>query len=360
MFHMLTDYHKNRYKWAFNAEREFINSFVVLKVQDHKDGPLLEDRIGFAENAPSFCHLTECYKVAEKTRKQAFEEYDNEIRKLEDLIKKNHTQIEIEMKEKTSKENQLFIQIKNCKEFLTHIEKIISDLNAIEIKCFVNEIIPIQSTHKKASAINGYALKLEQFVKTRINKQISDLKESAQPLPILAIGDLQLPEIDSIPEIQQKIDTFWFNSRYQKSLHITREHATDWVEKMYKAYMNQLFFIHNEGTQHLEQLLNEKESLLQMKDATLLRLYNIQDNDQKRRDLLIKQQKELNTWWKQDCEHAKNLPAYFIKHWLLYKEELEQTFLHVSVDERWLVLQYLLLLRLDGEKIIESMNIGES
>ncbi len=52
--------------------------------------------------------------------------------------------------------------------------------------------------------------------------------------------------------------------------------------------------------------------------------------------------------------------AYLIKHWLLYKDELKQKFRYVSVEERWLVSQYLLFLQQDGEKMIESMNIGES
>ena len=64
--------------------------------------------IGLDQKAPSFCHLTELYKVAEKTRKEVFEEYDKEIEKLGDLIKKTNIQIEIELKETASKENQLF------------------------------------------------------------------------------------------------------------------------------------------------------------------------------------------------------------------------------------------------------------
>ena len=89
---------------------------------------------------------------------------------------------------------------------------------------------------------------------------------------ILSIRHLQLPGLDSIPEIQQKLDSFWLNSQYQKSLQITREHATSWVKKMYKAYIFLLTLIHNEGTQHLQQLLIEKEALQHMKNATLQRL----------------------------------------------------------------------------------------
>ena len=359
MFHMLTKYHKNRYKWAFDAQREFIDSFVVLNIQEY-DSSFSEEIIGLDQKAPSFCHLTKLYNIAKKTRKELFEEYDKEIERFGDLIKENNIQIEIELKETTSKENQLLIDIKNGKEFLTHVENMIEDIKSIEIIRFVNEMIPFQSNHKKASFINGCALKLENLVKIRIQKQISELRENAQPLHLLSIRHLQLPELDSIPEIQQKMDSFWFKSKYQKSLQITRDHANVWVENMYKDYINLLTLIHNEGTQHIQQLLNEKDVLKQMTDATLQMLQNTRSNNQEKRDLLTKQQKELNTLWQQDCEHAKRLSTYFIKHWLLYKEELEQKFLHVSVEERWLVSQYLLLLQQDGENIIESMNIGES
>ena len=224
MFHMLTEYHKNRYKWAFDAQREFIDSFVVLNIQEY-DSSFSEEIIGLDQKAPSFCHLTKLYNIAKKTRKELFEEYDKEIERFGDLIKENNIQIEIELKETTSKENQLLIDIKNGKEFLTHVENMIEDIKSIEIIRFVNEMIPFQSNHKKASFINGCALKLENLVKIRIQKQISELRENAQPLHLLSIRHLQLPELDSIPEIQQKMDSFWFKSKYQKSLQITRDHA---------------------------------------------------------------------------------------------------------------------------------------
>ncbi len=126
------------------------------------------------------------------------------------------------MKETSSKEKQLLIEIKNGKEFVAHVENKIKDINAIEIVRFVNEIIPIQSNHKKASFINGCALKLENFVKTSIKKQISDLKEIAQPLPILSMRQWQLPELDSIPEIKQKMDSFCFQQQISK---IITKHA---------------------------------------------------------------------------------------------------------------------------------------
>ena len=286
MFHMLTKYHKNRYKWAFDAQREFIDSFVVLNIQEY-DSSFSEEIIGLDQKAPSFCHLTKLYNIAKKTRKELFEEYDKEIERFGDLIKENNIQIEIELKETTSKENQLLIDIKNGKEFLTLVENMIEDIKSIEIIRFVNEMIPFQSNHKKASFINGCALKLENLVKIRIQKQISELREYAHPLHLLSIRHLQLPELDSIPEIQQKMDSFWFKGKYQKSLQITRDHANVWVENMYKDYINLLTLIHNEGTQHIQQLLNEKDALKQMTDATLQMLQNTRSNNQEKEIFLL-------------------------------------------------------------------------
>ena len=149
MFHMLTKYHKNRYKWAFDAQREFIDSFVVLNIQDYHPA-FSKETVGLDQHGPSFCHLTKLYNVAEKTRKELFEEYDKEIERFGDLIKENNIQIEIELKETTNKENQLLIDIKNAKEFLTHVENIIEDIKSIEIIPLVNAMIPFQSNHKKS------------------------------------------------------------------------------------------------------------------------------------------------------------------------------------------------------------------
>jgi hypothetical protein len=72
---------------------------------------------------------------------------------------------------------------------------------------------------------------------------------------------------------------------------------------------------------------------------------------------LVVHHNEVNEMWKQDSEHAKQLQSYFIKHWLLYKEELQAHFLYGNSKERFLASQYLLLLEQDGEKIINSLNI---
>src|SRR5438045_17332 len=106
MIHMLTHYHKNRYKWTFRAQREFIHSFIILNIPEN-DLPFSEKMIDSDQKGPAFHHLSELYQVTKKTRKQVFEAFDKEIERFGDLIKENNNQIEIELKESASKEKQL-------------------------------------------------------------------------------------------------------------------------------------------------------------------------------------------------------------------------------------------------------------
>ncbi len=43
MIHMLTHYHKDRYKWAFHAQKEFIHSFNILNIPEND--PLFSEKM---------------------------------------------------------------------------------------------------------------------------------------------------------------------------------------------------------------------------------------------------------------------------------------------------------------------------
>ena len=64
--------------------------------------------------------------------------------------------MEIELKETASTGKSIVNNIKNGKKLLTHVENMIEDIKSIEIIRFVNEMIPFESNHKKASFINGF------------------------------------------------------------------------------------------------------------------------------------------------------------------------------------------------------------
>ncbi|MCQ6274809.1 hypothetical protein JMM81_07475 [Bacillus sp. V3B] len=340
MNHRFIDFHKKRYEWAFNAKTEFINCFVRLDVHER-----------------SFNHLTKLYNEAEETRKRELEEYEKNIEKLEKLIESKRLQINQELNVFNIKDKQISREIENYRGLTVYLEKIMKDTKAIEVEPIVKDMIIYNASHKKASILNGYASNLQSIVKMNLEEQLTDIKEKVHNLNITSVNDLRLPELDSIPRIYQKIDSFWLTNSYDKAFYNLCDQAIDWVVKLYKAYMKVLTLILNEVVEQSEQLLKKAEDLKRIKDEKVEKLHKEIIVDKKKRDLLHTRYNEVHEMWKQDCEHAKQLQGYFIKHWLQYKEELQHYFLSGNAEERWFVSQYLQLLQQDGEKIIQSLNI---
>jgi len=355
MNHTFTDLHKNRYEWAFSAKREFINRFVRLDVQEilYK---LQEDLEMLDGNELSFNRLSKMYSEAEEASKLELKEHEKSIEKFNQFIERQRLQINQELKEFNLKQKQISSEIENYKEFSMHLDKIMKEIKSIEIEPFVKEIITYDSSQKKASVLNGYASNLQFTVETNLEKQLTDIKAVANSLKITEGHDLRLPELQSIPRIYQKIDAFWLTTSYDKVFYNLLDKSIDWVVEMYKVYLDILTSIRNEIKKKPEQLLNQAKALRQMNDEKLKRLHKEIAKDEEIRDQLIEKHGEVYEKWKEDCEHAKHLQDYFIKHWLLYKEELQRHFLSGNVEERWFVTQYLQLLQQDGEKIIESLN----
>jgi hypothetical protein len=359
MNHTFIDFHKNRYEWAFHAEREFINRFVRLDVQKAERSLTKEfTLLGTSDvNELSFNHLTKLYSEAKEESKLEFEEHKKNIEKLEQLIERKRLQIIQELNALDRKEKQISSEIENYKAFSMELEKIMNDIKAIEIESFVKSIIIYDTSHKKASVLNGYASNLKLTVETDLEKQLMKIEEEVHNLNITSGRDLRLPKLASIPKIYQKIDAFWLTSSYDKAFYHLCDKAIDWVVAMYNAYLDVLTPILNGVEEQREQLVKKAQALKWMKDEKVIKQQKEIAQDEKRRDQLMAQHDEVYKMWQQDCEHAKQLQGYFIKHWLLYKEELQQHFLSSSVKERWFISQYLQLLQQDGEKIIESLNI---
>lgn len=359
MNHTFTDFHKNRYEWAFHAEREFMNRFVRLDVQ--KIESTLTKVLTFSGNSDvnelSFIRLTKLYSEAEEASKLELEEYETNMEKLEQFIERKILQINQELEVFNIEDKKILSEIENHKEFSMHVESIMKDINAIKIEPFVKTTIIYDTSHKKASLLNGYASKLQLTVETNLEKQFRKIKEEAHNLHITLSHDLRLPELESIPRIHQKIDSFWLTSSYDKAFYHLCDNAMDWIREMYKGYMEVLTSILNEVAEQCEQLVKKAQALKSMKEEKVNKLHKEIVEAGKKRDLLMAHHNEVHEMWKQDCEHAKHLQGYFIKHWLLYKEELQQQFLASNAEERWFVSQYLQLLQQDGEKIIESLNV---
>jgi hypothetical protein len=220
----------------------------------------------------------------------------------------------------------------------------------------VEKIIENDPNNKKASVLNGKASRLQLTVEEGLEKQLTKIKEKAYNLNLVSGNHLRLTVLYSIPEIKKTFFGFLFHS-YEKALNNIRVNAIDWVVDMYDSYVDLLTPMLNEVTEQLEQLLKKRVFLRGANERKVNELRRAVDQDIGRLNDLVTHHSEVLKMWEQDCEHAKQLQGYFIKHWLLYKEELQRKLQYGTTEERWLALHYLLLLQQDDEKIIESLKI---
>src|SRR4051794_10030836 len=208
MNHTFIDFHKNRYEWAFHAGREFINRFARLDVQKAERSLIKElTLLGNSDvNELSFKHLTKLYSEAKEESKLEFEEHKKNIEKLEQLIERKRLQIIQELNALNREEKQISSEIEHYKAFSMELEKVMNAIKASEIESFVKNIIIYDTSHKKASVLNGYASNLKLTVETDLEKQLTKIKEEVYNLNMKLGHDLKLPKLDSIPKIHQKID----------------------------------------------------------------------------------------------------------------------------------------------------------
>lgn len=310
-------------------------------------------------NELSFNWLTKLYIEAVEASNQELEENAKQMDKYTELIDRQEKLINHETNQADTKYRRLVSEILFYKEFSTILIKLVKNVDTDSIKEFVTEKIEYNSSHKKASVINGFAAKLQQSVETELELNLRKGIVQAKNLKISSGYLLQLPELDSIPKIHKKMDAFWFIGTYEKALYKTRGAACDWVEEMYKNYNDLLLPVLHEAEEKIEQLLKEAEAFQLMSFGKIKKRNHELDEYQEIKNQLEEQHREIYEMWKQDREHAAELQRYFIKYWLQYKEELQHHFLHGNPEERFLAAQYLHLLQQDGEEIIESLNFEE-
>jgi len=358
MNQLLTDLHNKRYRWAFHAKKEFLSHFVRLDVQklEHYHPP---QEISGSTNVDkeSFQGLMNGLKLAEKMRRQENERHEKELEKLEQIIFEKKAQMDLKLNFFHMKNHECSSKIENYKEFSNSIKMIIEEMKRMDKDSFVKKFLKYDVNHKKASILNHNAIQLQITVEKKIENQLREIKERTNSLSLLKMVHLELPKLDPIPKIKQKIDSYWLKGRYDKAFHRLSNEATVWVEAMHQAYQNVLEVYLNEAADICHQLANEVEALERTKEETVSTLQNELNEMEGKRNCLRIEYAKVDEMWERDCEHARQLPSYFIKHWLLYKEELQHQFLSENPQERWAAAQYLQLLQQDGENIIESMNI---
>ncbi|KAA9024235.1 hypothetical protein [Niallia endozanthoxylica] len=358
MNQVVTDLHNKRYEWAFHAKKEFLNHFVRLDVQkiEHYHHPR-EISVNTVVDKESFQSLMNCLELAEKVRKQENEIHEKELEKLEQIIFEKKAQMDLELNFFHMKNHEFSSKIENYKEFSNDIKTIIQEMKRMDKDSFVKNFLKYDANHKKASILNRNAIQLQITVEKKIENQLMEIKERTNSLNLLKIVHLELPKLDPIPKIKQKIDSYWLKSRYDKAFNRLSDEATVWLEEMYQAYQNVLQAYLNEASDIYNRLAHEAEVLKRTKEETISQLQNELTEIEEKRDYLRTEYEKADEMWERDCDHARQLQGYFIKHWLLYKKELQHKFLSENPQERWIAAQYLQLLQQDGENIIESMNI---
>ncbi|MFK9093082.1 hypothetical protein [Bacillus salipaludis] len=305
-------------------------------------------------NELSFNRLTKLYKEAEEASKLELEQYEEKMKKQDELIKRQQFLLEHELEEAEMQYNQICSEIDVYEGFLKKVE--FKNLDPDHIWDLVNGIIEYTPNNRKASVINDDALRLQEIVASELEIKFRRIKQEAGILKLGISNLLELPYLPPIPRVEQKIDAFWLKNTYEKAITRIRGIAYDWVTEMYQNYNLLLTPILKAANEQKEQFFHEAEGLKFVNTETRGRLEEELASYQKEKADLDFHYQKVYQLWNQDREHASQLQGYFIKYWMEYKEELQQHFHYGNAEERWLAAQYLQLLGQDGEKIIESLN----
>ena len=179
MNHTFVDFHKNRYEWAFHAEREFLNLFVRLDVQKvERTLTKVLPHLGNSKvNELSFDRLTKLYSEVEKESKLEFEEHEKKIEKLKRLIERKRLQIDQEWKAFNIENKQISSRVEDYQAFSTDLESIMNDMKTIEIEPFVKNHMIYDTSRKKASILNGYASNISMYRRNKFGETADESKK---------------------------------------------------------------------------------------------------------------------------------------------------------------------------------------
>ncbi|WP_042454314.1 hypothetical protein [Neobacillus dielmonensis] len=346
----LINFHQNRYEWAFKAKQEFINGFIGLDEWLRNKRKLGEFS---TVSELTFSQLAKVFKESEEVTRLKLEQHQEKLKKYGELIERQKILLNHVIKEE-ERYDEICSELKQYDLFLNKMA--LKDTSSNYIFELVNHVIVYMPNNRKASFINQNIEDLEQQLKEDIEPKLREIIQEADGLNIGTTALFQLPYYSPIPRIEQKIDTFWLKSSYEKAVNQTREFAYDWVTKMYHSYNEVLLFIQNEAIERREQLSKEKNAI---HFATTEKRKKLEQELAEMEQLRAQHDVhslEVYEQWNISKKHVSQLQGYFIKHWMEYMEELKQLLLKGNTQERWLASQYLGLLRQDGEKMIKSLN----
>lgn len=339
----LTNFHNRRFEWAFLAEREFMEQIESSTITQNHEA-----------NESSIKRLTNLYKEAKEESKLELARYEERMKLQDELINRQQSLLEQELVEAEAPYKQICSEIEAYEGFLKKIE--LKNIDPDHIRELVNDVIEYTPDRRKASIINGDVLQLQEMVASELESKFRKIKQEAGMLKIEISHLLELPYLLPIPRIEQKIDAFWLKSTYEKAISGIREIAFEWVTEMYQNYNLFLTPILKAAKEKKEQFFQEAEALKLGNTERKAKMEEELANYQKEKMVLDAHYQKVYQLWNQKRELASKLQGYLIKWWMEYKGELQRHIQYGNAEERWLAVQYLQLLRQDGEEIIEALN----
>lgn len=359
------DFHKKRFEWVLKAIKDFSVHFdewkskapyttgmtnsvegLVQMLQTHLEPP----------HDASFNGLKKFFQKAEKERQSELESYEKQLESYQMLITKQASILDHEKEQAHLQEERLLNDFNRFDQFQQQIE--LKNTDSVHIWELVDDIIEYTPYNKKASVINYDVSRLQIWAERDLGNSLLSIKQKASDINIELGQPLELPVLPPIPEIEQKIDAFWFKTTYEKALSSMREQAHEWLTEMYQNYNHLLTLLLAELTRKKEQVILEVEAV-KFECRTKISAHESQLVTYQKEEAELKAcYLKACQLWEQLSDHASQLQGYLIKYWLEYKEELQQPLLYGQSEDRWLSAHYLQLLRQDGENMIESLTKG--
>ncbi|SEN88861.1 50S ribosome-binding GTPase [Mesobacillus persicus] len=330
---------------------------VKVIVQEIMD-KLINDFASTDFNKLSFSFLTKLYREAELDSKVELEESELRIQmikaRLDNLRAMRNTYTKIADKIRPQEE-----RIRSLNKVRLTISQEQIRLKEFSIDKEIENKIPADFTNRYASVINQAAVHFQYQTEVLLNKKIREINWSMKGLRVDGMDELTLVDVAPVYGINSIINKFWTDRKYFKELFSVRESCVRWLEHVHEIYSNNLS--EKLGTIN-EQVDELNKEISQIKDLYEQDLNNMTLEIKKVKVQLAELNEEhikLRQRWEEDCLHARQLQQYFIKHWLLYKERLQQKCLYGLPEEKWLALRYLQHLVKDGQLIINSLDTVE-
>lgn len=313
---------------------------------------LIQDITSLDYNELSFSRLTGLYHDAETLSKEELDESFLRIHAAQErvshleLLKKQHSNVG---------NTVLKLKIEQLNKVKATIEGELTRIQILNVEDLVKEKIPVDYTNKYASQINDASARFQLAMEEEIRKKIKGLTEQMLALDVIP-KQFELGDIPPIYSINRKIDKIWFDGQYSKEMYLVHATCKHWLVQVHVRYKRTLSERLLQITEALQEVKNEVERIRAEHELEMRKI----DRNLKQAMVHLKQvNKEhasLEKTWQADCLHARQLQQYFIKHWLLYKEELEEKCYSEEPAEKWGAFQYLQILLKDGKTIIQSLD----